>query len=467
MKLSVIISEELSSLFEASLSDIHQKYYKAIPEDVFEKIVLSDPTSQKDGAGKPSKLGKYSQWLLRLFLMNRLELEDLYKATDYLTVFHKYKASDRIKIKNIDDIRTLPDLFANIKAQYEAVKTGAPQTKGEVERFVKEKETKKVYEDERWLVVIPLTHRSACYYGKNTQWCTASNDDDSHFKSYTSRGPLYINIDKQNNTKYQFHLQDGQFMDETDRGIDIYDLFASRYNAGLRKFYVKEIVEDAKKNGKTLDVDYTFDIMREGDNCYLEIEGGWEGFAKYFPEKLRSEFIEDILRGDGRDGFYVDTAYIDVDNYSDMIDENNMNTIRTWVAENYGDEIEEDIFEIDEIKTAIKNAAANSEEQAAEDQAYSQMTDAIIAHFGIINTSHTEREVKDHKTGGTQKKSYFRFQIQPNVWENLVIISALGKDEYGDTNPLAIDYESPYYGYHGEVKDEDFNEQLASQLSSL
>ena len=30
-----------------------------------------------------------------------------------------------------------------------------------------------IYEDEEWCVVLPSTTKSACFWGKNTKWCTA------------------------------------------------------------------------------------------------------------------------------------------------------------------------------------------------------------------------------------------------------------------------------------------------------
>ena len=50
---------------------------------------------------------------------------------------------------------------------------------------------------------------------KNTQWCTAA-DGNNQFNYYNSQGPLYININKADNEKYQFHFESDQFMDETD-----------------------------------------------------------------------------------------------------------------------------------------------------------------------------------------------------------------------------------------------------------
>ena len=63
------------------LDIIYHKYYSNIDRNTFNKIVGSDPTSTIDG---DLYMGKYSKWLINLFLNKKLKLEDLYKATEYL-----------------------------------------------------------------------------------------------------------------------------------------------------------------------------------------------------------------------------------------------------------------------------------------------------------------------------------------------------------------------------------------------
>ena len=57
------------------------------------------------------------------------------------------------------------------------------------------------------IVYIPTTVAGSKYYGRNTQWCTAS-ENDNMFNHYSNLSPLYIiqsvstPIDK-----YQFHFR--------------------------------------------------------------------------------------------------------------------------------------------------------------------------------------------------------------------------------------------------------------------
>lgn len=206
-------SQALDLLFEAAtIQDIYQKYYSHIPQETFQQIISADPTYDVQ---KSNKMGKFGKWLLTLFQKNRLKLEDLYKATDYLSVFMHYKG--RIPKNDITSYNSLQELYETIKPFLDNPQQAA--NKSEEIRNVK-KDAEKVYEDEKWLVIVPHTQEASCYYGKGTQWCTAADHSQNAFNSYNERGLLYINIVKGTNTKYQFHFETGSFMDATDTPIE-------------------------------------------------------------------------------------------------------------------------------------------------------------------------------------------------------------------------------------------------------
>ena len=107
-----ITESQLALLIEkvASIDEIYNTYYNTIPREDFNKIISSDPTYNQQ---KPNKMGKYSKWLLKLYGTNNLKLEDLYKATEYLSVFDKY--SRRIEVNDINRYKNLPQLYNVIK----------------------------------------------------------------------------------------------------------------------------------------------------------------------------------------------------------------------------------------------------------------------------------------------------------------------------------------------------------------
>lgn len=219
-------------LFEAAtLQDIHDKYYQKIPYEEYHKVVSADPTYRQD---KPDKMGKYGKWMLSLYQNGSLKDEDLYKASEYLSAFDKFKA--KIDDKDITNYRALPELY-NVVRPFIDNPDQSTSKQDEVKRIKEGAE--KVYEDGKWLVIVPHTMESSCYYGKGTQWCTAATESYNYFNSYNERGNLYINIDKENNRKYQFHFETESFMDETDEEIEKPVNLEIGMTDGLLQFYIK------------------------------------------------------------------------------------------------------------------------------------------------------------------------------------------------------------------------------------
>ena len=214
-----------------TLNEIWTKYYNKTPQCEFLQIVHADPTSGND------KMGKYSKWLLDLYNTGNLKTEDLYKATEYLTVFNKYKA--KLDRKDITQYNSLPDLYDAIRPYEDNAQAAS---KSEEIRNIKADGAEKVYEDDEWLVVVPKTEKAACYYGKGTKWCTAATNGHNMFDTYNQIGSLYVNINKKTGRKFQFHFETSQFMDETDLHISTENLELSD---GLKEFYLQTLDGEA------------------------------------------------------------------------------------------------------------------------------------------------------------------------------------------------------------------------------
>ena len=220
----------------ATLDDIYVKYYSDIDRGIFNKIVSSDPTWRED---KPNKMGKFGKWLLKLWVNKKLMLEDLYKATEYLSYFVKY--NNRIEIKDINKYHSLPELYNIVKVFMDNPEI-ATSNSDEVRRI--KEGADKVFENGEWLVIVPHTKEASCYYGKGTQWCTAAEQSHNMFDHYNSQGNLYINIRKSDGEKFQFHFESGSFMDATDTPIEspIYDTIGFGYS--ILDYYKENLSSD-------------------------------------------------------------------------------------------------------------------------------------------------------------------------------------------------------------------------------
>ena len=220
----------------ATLDDIYVKYYSDIDRGIFNKIVSSDPTWRED---KPNKMGKFGKWLLKLWVNKKLMLEDLYKATEYLSYFVKY--NNRIDVKDINKYHSLPELYNIVKVFMDNPEI-ATSNSDEVRRI--KEGADKVFENGEWLVIVPHTKEASCYYGKGTQWCTAAEQSHNMFDHYNSQGNLYINIRKSDGEKFQFHFESGSFMDATDTPIEspVYDTIGFGYS--ILDYYKENLSSD-------------------------------------------------------------------------------------------------------------------------------------------------------------------------------------------------------------------------------
>jgi hypothetical protein len=182
-------------------------------EQFVERVIQVDPTPNQ----------KYGMWIIRAYLTGGIQrYEDLYKVTEPLGIFHKFKA--KMEIKDINQVKKLIDLI-QMTEPFKDQQTGREGKKGEKDELINKGEAKVLYDDKRFSVVVPKTKEAACHFGKNTQWCTAATSSDNMFDHYAKNGDLYIILDKPNNRRWQFSFADQQFMDERDEPIKLYNFF--------------------------------------------------------------------------------------------------------------------------------------------------------------------------------------------------------------------------------------------------
>jgi len=64
-----------------------------------------------------------------------------------------------------------------------------------------EKQVIKLYDENGWLMVRPLTWESSKKYGSNTKWCTTSAGGESTFESYSNKGMLFYMLNRTTDLK--------------------------------------------------------------------------------------------------------------------------------------------------------------------------------------------------------------------------------------------------------------------------
>ncbi len=459
------IKELAGILSEAVLSidDIYNNYYKNVNRKDFNQIVAADPTSVLEN-GIPKKMGNYSKWLLNLYVRKKLNLEDLYKATEYLELFSKNKnvLSKDNNITDINKIKSLTDLFQIVSKLRTSPKPNVESVENEEDLltndyFVERGEaTKKDLGN--WIVVIPKSLNASKFYGCTSEWCTLFPD---RFEYYSKYGDLNIFINKSkinsNNSerRVQIHLESGQFMDMNDSPINKKEFFDE--NSEVFN-YLYDKYKD-KYSGPS-------DITREGDKIYI-VTDGWGDYAENFltGRDISEEFIRDVLEGESFDYFNYSPSDFDASYYEDDINEENIKTIKekikkldseVEIPENASGEDLVDLIKengsLEEIEDAITISGVQAQESADADETYDKLTKAIKNHYGFTEIKWVGDKLFCEISESDYKSIFF-------------------DDERGAKDALSnsdddtmIDYSPPY---NGDIDKDYFNENLSDRLSGV
>jgi hypothetical protein len=298
MKITKVLSNLITE--DARFQILYKKYVLPsgerkkgiLPFEVVKQIVFADPTTRvpenydKDAASVEDmtsdkvKVGKYTQWLLNLFVKpnltrevtnepievgsdeykakaneyRRLFLEDLSQFTELLVKYDRFKGSlEDANKKDINNVKSLNDL-SHLK-----VKVGDGETvdlnmyrgkkvKKEAGAAVNTNynipgaEILKVGSEYTLIKIADkgaLGSKAASYFGGynggldrgETNWCTAA-ENSSYSNTYRNQGPLYIFIANDDKGKvgevtglpserYQFHFPSNQFKYANQHGGNI------------------------------------------------------------------------------------------------------------------------------------------------------------------------------------------------------------------------------------------------------
>jgi hypothetical protein len=261
----------------------------------FIELVKADPTTRLNNIdienATPAdlakvKAGSYVQWLIKNYLTPKTErqygdngydkevkqvketfMEDLYKVTDDLKKFERFKGRLSQELRDINKIT--PDQL------YDAVKdfdlTLATTTKSERKAAPVHPGANMVFDGENWRVIEIkdkglVGKEAACFYGGNnqeTRWCTSA-PGASWFDRYIKDGPLYVIFNPNDTdiapttglpkTRYQFHFPSNQFMDKDDRQQDLVQLLNGPMSE-LKGFFKPEFAKGLTVGGEKLVID--------------------------------------------------------------------------------------------------------------------------------------------------------------------------------------------------------------------
>lgn len=155
----------------------------------------------------------------------------------------------------------------------------------------------KVYEDDEWLLLRPLTYLASKKYGSNTKWCTTQSNNSEYFIKYSSKGVLIYCINKKTGYKvasfYSLDKNDQEFSFWNQKDTRV-DSLQTELNDELRKVISEtSMAKNAKTNRYLLD-----DDQRTKEDILLKHSGlfNFEPIPTEQPERRLSGRIDAAIR---------------------------------------------------------------------------------------------------------------------------------------------------------------------------
>lgn len=127
-------------------------------------------------------LPKYLNWVGKN--LDAIEFDEkISKLSDAVNKFHTI--SSNLPITDLYQYKSVDQLLSAIQDYQDKQRRVVRQVEG----------GNVVFENDKFFVVNPLNHKTSCYYGKGTKWCTAA-EENSQFNRYNEDGKLFYIIDK-------------------------------------------------------------------------------------------------------------------------------------------------------------------------------------------------------------------------------------------------------------------------------
>ena len=256
--------------------------------------------------------------------------ESLSKAEKVVEKFIKYQQA--LETRDINQFKSLEEIITAINNHENKVRRTVKSVDG----------ANIVYEDDRFTVVTPQTHKASCYYGAGTKWCTASMNGSSHFDNYNVEGKLFYILDKKakSNDKYykvallQKYDGDKTFYDAPDKsfkdgwilGTPEYDEIQSAIDKYINTNYQREI-----------------NIFKDKEAAKVERERLRKVAERRRVAQLRADAEERKLNDSwnlenepDQEGEYANAVFeIMVDNYNVSVDEEEGESIYDLIPSQY------------------------------------------------------------------------------------------------------------------------------------
>lgn len=251
----------------------------------------------------PTQNKKYVNWMITRYLRGDVRrLEDFpARITNALEYYDRLKRKKKLESEHTDinKIKDIEEVVQYYKKKAEEEGSGDLASKREKEKSIEQQmydegDAKLVYNDSEFKIVVPVSHKASCYFGKNTRWCTTGTASTYH-DMYSRQGPLYIILHKPTNTRWQFHFGSQQYMDEEDDPINVADFFAE--HPKVMKVLMKAEPDEVKKVSDAMGGLYRFaSALVTGDGQPVSID---QAIKEIENDRVLESVIDDFLESKG------------------------------------------------------------------------------------------------------------------------------------------------------------------------
>jgi hypothetical protein len=204
-------------LSEGRVEDVYKKYLEDNTSTHITDVYMNDIVP---GSASINPNHKYLDWIVDRWMKAQLDNPELPISEKEAVEEIIQAVSDFDRIQNRLEQKDLYQ-YASLDELFKALNAADTKPRREVSD---REDAEKVYESDRYVVMVPETKEASCYYGAGTKWCTAQTDRD-YFSNYKKSGELYYIIDKTKPTSDPFYKMalnkkltgEEDFWDATDK----------------------------------------------------------------------------------------------------------------------------------------------------------------------------------------------------------------------------------------------------------
>jgi len=159
------------------------------------------------------KYANLGEFILNDVLENEFIIQTNFKYADWLLSKLELGDDEEFILEHINNLQQFDRIGKNLEKkdinQYQSLveleKAVVDYSSKSQEEKLTESDAKRIYEDDRVLVVRPLSHKASCKYGAGTKWCTTQSSP-GYFEKYTKPGEaLYYVIIKELDASNKFY----------------------------------------------------------------------------------------------------------------------------------------------------------------------------------------------------------------------------------------------------------------------